>query len=221
MTRQSSLILITFVSFSELRVLECNSFEWFNFFRQLTALFILNLSRIQISEHSLYCKIWISFLECNVGCFTELELSSAFLLAWSLRFFCFNDISKHHDSFVIQVPCSYLKGHRISLFSQVLSFMFISVIVIPVRVPLTQTPLFNPWQDWALGILHMKITCALALMGPNWWLKVLSLSAFVFEWNLMWWRVCLVVRFVCSYACRMCVVKSVCGCVRGCVNVKL
>ena len=46
------------------------------------------------------------------------------------------------------------------------------MIVIPVRVPLTQTPLFNPWQDWALGILHMKITCALALMGPNWWLKV-------------------------------------------------
>ena len=89
MTRQSSLILITFVSFSEFRVLECNSFEWFNFFRQLTALFILNLSRIQISEHSLYCKIWISFLECKVGCFTELELSSAFLLAWSLRFFFF------------------------------------------------------------------------------------------------------------------------------------
>jgi len=66
-----------------------------------------------------------------------------------------------------------------------LGSLFELVIVIPVRVPLTQTPLFNPWQDWALGILHMKITCALALMGPNWWLKA-SLERIYQEglWNL-------------------------------------
>jgi len=66
-----------------------------------------------------------------------------------------------------------------------LGSLFQLVIVIPVRVPLTQTPLFNPWQDWALGILHMKITCALALMGPNWWLKA-SLERIYQEglWNL-------------------------------------
>jgi len=66
-----------------------------------------------------------------------------------------------------------------------LGSLFQLVIVIPVRVPLTQTPLFNPWQDWALGILHMKITCALAVMGPNWWLKA-SLERIYQEglWNL-------------------------------------
>jgi len=60
----------------------------------------------------------------------------------------------------------------IVLIPLLLGLTFSLVIVIPVRVPLSQTPLYNPWQDWALGILHMKITCALALMGPNWWLKV-------------------------------------------------
>ena len=73
-------------------------------------------------------------------------------------------------------------------------------MVAPLRVPLDQTPLFFPWQvrepqschtflspsllsnlktaislfleqDWALGVLHMKIICAVTMMGPNWWLK--------------------------------------------------
>ncbi|CAF95396.1 unnamed protein product, partial [Tetraodon nigroviridis] len=38
-------------------------------------------------------------------------------------------------------------------------------------VPLDQTPLFSPWQDWALGVLHAKIIAAITLMGPQWWLK--------------------------------------------------
>uniref|UniRef100_A0A674EFC4 E3 ubiquitin-protein ligase MARCHF6 n=1 Tax=Salmo trutta TaxID=8032 RepID=A0A674EFC4_SALTR len=45
------------------------------------------------------------------------------------------------------------------------------VIVAPLRVPLDQTPLFYPWQDWALGVLHAKIIAAITLMGPQWWLK--------------------------------------------------
>ncbi|KAG7275041.1 hypothetical protein CRUP_001761 [Coryphaenoides rupestris] len=39
------------------------------------------------------------------------------------------------------------------------------------EVPLDQTPLFYPWQDWALGVLHAKIIAAITLMGPQWWLK--------------------------------------------------
>lgn len=27
------------------------------------------------------------------------------------------------------------------------------------------------FQDWALGVLYTKITCAITMMGPNWWLK--------------------------------------------------
>ena len=26
-------------------------------------------------------------------------------------------------------------------------------------------------KDWALGVLHTKIICAMAMIGPNWWLK--------------------------------------------------
>ncbi|KAI4794008.1 hypothetical protein KUCAC02_032350 [Chaenocephalus aceratus] len=49
--------------------------------------------------------------------------------------------------------------------------LFELVIVAPLRVPLDQTPLFYPWQDWALGVLHAKIIAAITLMGPQWWLK--------------------------------------------------
>lgn len=45
------------------------------------------------------------------------------------------------------------------------------VVVIPLRVPLMQTPILFLWQDWALGVLYTKIACALTLMGPDWSLK--------------------------------------------------
>lgn len=45
------------------------------------------------------------------------------------------------------------------------------VFIVPLRVPLNQTPIIYLWQDWALGVLHTKIVCAVTLMGPNWWLK--------------------------------------------------
>ncbi|XP_051557556.1 E3 ubiquitin-protein ligase MARCH6 isoform X2 [Myxocyprinus asiaticus] len=52
-----------------------------------------------------------------------------------------------------------------------LGLLFELVIVAPLRVPLDQTPLYYPWQDWALGVLHAKIIAAITLMGPQWWLK--------------------------------------------------
>jgi hypothetical protein len=45
------------------------------------------------------------------------------------------------------------------------------VVLMPVRVPLTQSPVFFLWQDWALGAMYTKITIALTFMGPDWWLK--------------------------------------------------
>lgn len=45
------------------------------------------------------------------------------------------------------------------------------VVITPIRISLNQTPIHFPWQDWALGVLHMKIICAATMMGPNWWLK--------------------------------------------------
>ncbi|KAM8849530.1 E3 ubiquitin-protein ligase MARCHF6-like isoform 2-T2 [Spinachia spinachia] len=52
-----------------------------------------------------------------------------------------------------------------------LGLLFELVVVAPLRVQLDQTPLFYPWQDWALGVLHAKIIAAITLMGPQWWLK--------------------------------------------------
>lgn len=45
------------------------------------------------------------------------------------------------------------------------------VMVVPFRVPLHQTPVLWAWQDWALGVLYMKIACAITLMGPDWSLR--------------------------------------------------
>ncbi|VVC37801.1 Zinc finger, RING-CH-type,Zinc finger, RING/FYVE/PHD-type [Cinara cedri] len=45
------------------------------------------------------------------------------------------------------------------------------VMVVPFRVPLHHTPVLWAWQDWALGVLYMKIACAITLMGPDWKLR--------------------------------------------------
>lgn len=45
------------------------------------------------------------------------------------------------------------------------------VVVVPLRVPLEQTPVLFVWQDWALGVLYTKIACAVTMMGPDWSLR--------------------------------------------------
>ena len=50
-------------------------------------------------------------------------------------------------------------------------FLIEVVVLMPVRVSLTQSPVFFLWQDWALGAMYTKITVALTFMGPEWWLK--------------------------------------------------
>ncbi|PVD21136.1 hypothetical protein C0Q70_19302 [Pomacea canaliculata] len=59
----------------------------------------------------------------------------------------------------------------IGLVPLLLGLLFELVVVAPLRVPLDQSPVFFPWQDWALGVLHAKIICAITMMGPHWWLK--------------------------------------------------
>lgn len=45
------------------------------------------------------------------------------------------------------------------------------VVIIPLRVPIYQTPVLFIWQDWALGVLYTKIACAVTMMGPEWFLR--------------------------------------------------
>jgi len=50
-------------------------------------------------------------------------------------------------------------------------FLLEVVVLMPVRVPLNQSPVYFIWQDWALGAMYTKITIAVTFMGPDWWLK--------------------------------------------------
>ncbi|XP_031563606.1 E3 ubiquitin-protein ligase MARCH6-like [Actinia tenebrosa] len=69
------------------------------------------------------------------------------------------------------LKCVFIAAILIGLVPFLLGLLFELIVVIPLRVPYDQTPLYFPWQDWALGVLHMKIICAVTMMGPNWWLK--------------------------------------------------
>lgn len=46
------------------------------------------------------------------------------------------------------------------------------MMVVPARVKINQTPVLFLVQDWTLGVLYMKISCAVLLMGPNTKLKL-------------------------------------------------
>lgn len=46
------------------------------------------------------------------------------------------------------------------------------VVVVPLRVPINQTPVLFLIQDWTLGVLYTKITCGVLMMGPDTALKL-------------------------------------------------
>jgi len=50
-------------------------------------------------------------------------------------------------------------------------FLLEVVVLMPVRVPMNQSPVYFLWQDWALGAMYTKISVALTFMGPDWWMK--------------------------------------------------
>ncbi|XP_041375877.1 E3 ubiquitin-protein ligase MARCHF6-like [Gigantopelta aegis] len=72
---------------------------------------------------------------------------------------------------LLAVKSLLIAGVLIGLVPLLLGLLFELVVVAPLRVPLNQSPVFFPWQDWALGVLHAKIICAVTMMGPQWWLK--------------------------------------------------
>lgn len=42
--------------------------------------------------------------------------------------------------------------------------LFDVIILMPIRVPLDQTPVFYLWQDWAFGVLLTNVICAITMM---------------------------------------------------------
>lgn len=53
----------------------------------------------------------------------------------------------------------------LGLIPLLIGLLFDVVIIVPLRVPLNQTPIFYLWQDWAFGVLHTKVICGIAMMG--------------------------------------------------------
>ncbi|KAI0216132.1 E3 ubiquitin-protein ligase MARCH6 [Lamellibrachia satsuma] len=82
-----------------------------------------------------------------------------------------NLFSRVKDWTVLAAKSFIIAAVLIGLVPLLLGLLFEVVIVAPLRVPLDQTPVFYPWQDWALGVLHAKIICAVTMMGPRWWLR--------------------------------------------------
>jgi len=116
------------------------------------------------SVHELYtaaCGLYFIWLVCRVGS----VLLSWIPLGWK------GVAGKFFEWFLLGLKCLMVAVALIGLVPLLLGLLFELVVVVPLRVPLDQTPLFFPWQDWALGVLHMKIICAVTMMGPNWWLK--------------------------------------------------
>ncbi|RUS79521.1 hypothetical protein EGW08_012719 [Elysia chlorotica] len=72
---------------------------------------------------------------------------------------------------MLVVKSLVMAGVLLVVIPLLLGLLFDVIIVAPMRVPLDQSPIFFPWQDWALGVLHMKILTAVIMMGPQWWLK--------------------------------------------------
>ncbi|CAH3042084.1 unnamed protein product [Pocillopora meandrina] len=114
--------------------------------------------------HELYtaaCGLYIIWLVCRIG---------SVLTSW-IPLGCKGVALKFFEWFLLGLKCVIVALALIGLVPLLLGLLFELVVVAPLRVPLDQTPLFFPWQDWALGVLHMKIICAVTMMGPNWWLK--------------------------------------------------
>ncbi|CAC5415073.1 MARCH6 [Mytilus coruscus] len=80
-------------------------------------------------------------------------------------------LNKVKEWFLLAMKCFIVAALLIGFVPLLLGLLFELVIVAPLRVPLDQSPIFFPWQDWALGVLHAKIVCAITMMGPQWWLK--------------------------------------------------
>ncbi|CAI5437615.1 unnamed protein product [Caenorhabditis angaria] len=64
----------------------------------------------------------------------------------------------------VAIPVVFVLPFLIGLYFQL-------VVLTPLRLSANQTAITFPYQDWAMGVLQMKIFAVFAMMGPDWWLK--------------------------------------------------
>ncbi|XP_070576243.1 E3 ubiquitin-protein ligase MARCHF6-like [Ptychodera flava] len=125
---------------------------------------IMSLWMGDAKVHELYtaaCGLYV--------CWVTLRAGTVFL-TW-LPHGWLNVAQRVKEYVVLAVKALIVAAILIGVVPLLLGLLFELVIVAPLRVPLDQSPVFFPWQDWALGVLHTKIICAITMMGPSWWLK--------------------------------------------------
>lgn len=77
---------------------------------------------------------------------------------------------KIKEGLVILFKTTFAGVILLGLIPLLIGVLFDVVIIVPIRVPSNQTPIFYLWQDWAFGVLHTKVICGIAMMG-EWRLK--------------------------------------------------
>jgi E3 ubiquitin-protein ligase MARCH6 len=74
-------------------------------------------------------------------------------------------------NFIIGIRITVLISLLFGIIPLLFGILFQLCIINPISCNHDQTPVMSLWQVWALGVLHTKITTALILTGPQWWLK--------------------------------------------------
>lgn len=125
---------------------------------------LMSLWTGEIKVHELYtaaCGLYTCWVALRIG----LVLYTWIPLGWRAI------TNKLMEWTLLVTKSVFIAVVLIGIIPLLLGLIFELVIVIPIRVPIDQTPVFFPWQDWALGVLHAKIITAATLMGPQWRLK--------------------------------------------------
>lgn len=152
-------LLIAFMCFS----LAVSSFVLLTF-PVAVGRFVMGLVVTGITVHELYTAafgLYIIWLVCR----TAMIVVSWFPLGMG------GVVDKVKTWIVLFLKCAVIAVFAVGVVPLLLGLIFELVVISPLRVAMDQSPLYFPAQDWALGILHTKIICAMTMMGPEWWLK--------------------------------------------------
>ncbi|CAB3989401.1 E3 ubiquitin- ligase MARCH6 isoform X1 [Paramuricea clavata] len=126
--------------------------------------FVMHLVVSGITVHELYTAafgLYIIWLLCR---------TASIVVSW-LPLGVNGIVDKMKSWTLLVLKCCVIAIFIIGVIPFLLGLIFELVVVSPLRVGMDQSPLYFPAQDWALGVLHTKIICAMAMMGPEWWLK--------------------------------------------------
>ncbi|XP_074600357.1 E3 ubiquitin-protein ligase MARCHF6 isoform X2 [Brevipalpus obovatus] len=118
-------------------------------------LFALWLGSAKVHElNTIACGLYVGLL---------LARCAAILCNWIPR--GWNAIaSRIHEGCVIAVKGTIAGCVLIGIIPLLIGLIFDVVVIVPVRVPLNQSPIYYLWQDWAFGVLHTKVICGLSMM---------------------------------------------------------